>query len=271
MAHIFQVGVGSGGMVVLDLLARDERIRTVTLIDPDIYQPHNVVRHYFPSSAAGQAKVDLARDWLQQIRPDLQIFTYRCDFTNPARKNEIEAAAAGADLGICAVDTEPAKYQFDYLMRRFRKPWCLGEVLSGGIGGWVHVFRPDQACYGCVASRLKRESATDLPSSPIDYANVDSIHSQSRLPASKAAITTIASLHALVALDILAGLELHFTSMLMPLLKVDNVFTEPYKRYLFRIPRSEECLICCQAMAIAPTGNDLDVVLDQALARLDNE
>jgi len=50
MIQLFQVGVGSGGMVVLDLLCRDERVRKITLIDPDVYQPHNVHRHYFPAA-----------------------------------------------------------------------------------------------------------------------------------------------------------------------------------------------------------------------------
>jgi len=47
MAHLVQVGVGSGGIAVLDALARDERITRVTLIEPDVYKPHNVYRHLF--------------------------------------------------------------------------------------------------------------------------------------------------------------------------------------------------------------------------------
>ena len=65
MSHLFQVGAGSGGMVVLDLLARDERVKKITLIDPDIYKPHNVVRHYFPAASSGQKKVELAAGWLK--------------------------------------------------------------------------------------------------------------------------------------------------------------------------------------------------------------
>ena len=40
MAHLFQVGAGSGGMPVLDMLCRDPRISQITLIEPDIYKPH---------------------------------------------------------------------------------------------------------------------------------------------------------------------------------------------------------------------------------------
>src|SRR5262249_25034481 len=48
VAHWLQVGAGSGGMPVLDMLARDRRLTRVTLIEPDVYKPHNVERHLFP-------------------------------------------------------------------------------------------------------------------------------------------------------------------------------------------------------------------------------
>src|SRR6516165_4397663 len=108
MAHLFQVGAGSGGMPVLDMVCRDARIDRVTLVEPDVYKPHNVQRHLFPLSACGWPKGGLAE---------------------------------------CAADNEPAKYHFDGLMRRHGKPWTLGEVLSGGIGGLVHRFVPGGACY----------------------------------------------------------------------------------------------------------------------------
>ena len=60
MAHLFQVGAGSGGMPVLDMLCRDPRITRVTLIEPDVYKPHNVERHLFPLSAVGEPKAELA-------------------------------------------------------------------------------------------------------------------------------------------------------------------------------------------------------------------
>ena len=47
MAHLIQVGAGSGGMPVLDMVGRDPRLRRVTLIEPDVYKPHNVERHLF--------------------------------------------------------------------------------------------------------------------------------------------------------------------------------------------------------------------------------
>src|SRR3981081_1289550 len=39
VAHLLQVGAGSGGMPVLDMVCRDPRIARVTLIEPDLYKP----------------------------------------------------------------------------------------------------------------------------------------------------------------------------------------------------------------------------------------
>src|SRR5262245_15006550 len=59
VAHLIQVGAGSGGMPVLDMLCRDPRVTRVTLIEPDIYKPHNIERHMFPASAIEEAKAEL--------------------------------------------------------------------------------------------------------------------------------------------------------------------------------------------------------------------
>jgi molybdopterin/thiamine biosynthesis adenylyltransferase len=268
MSTVFQVGTGSGGMVVLDLVCREPTVRRLILLDPDVYKSHNVHRHYFGQNEVGRPKVGLAAQWARQFRPDLDVVPMAVDLTDPERQGEIEAAVAGCDLGVCAVDNEPAKYHFDALMRKHGKPWTLGEVLSGGIGGWVHAFRPGEACYGCVASHLQRTVTTDN-SPPPDYANPGAAVPETTVPASKASINVIAGLHACVTLGMLAGSVPEFNSLLLPLAKVDGVFAEALRPFRFRIPRSPECLIC-GAHAV-PAGEDLDVALDQALARLGHE
>jgi molybdopterin/thiamine biosynthesis adenylyltransferase len=274
MAHLFQVGAGSGGMPVLDMLCRDARISRVTLIEPDIYKPHNVVRHQFPPSAVGQPKAELARHWLREMRPDLEVQVLACDLLDPARTAEIDTAVASADIGVCAADNDKAKFHFDALMRRCAKPWTLGEVLSGGIGGFVHWFVPGGPCYGCVASFLKRSVTVDKAPTP-DYSQPGAAVHEVTIPASRAAINVIAALHAQVTLQLLgesAQYSPGFTSLLFTLERVPDVFEEAYRPYRFRVPRSAECLICRPAAgATPPSSEELDVALDQALARLGNE
>src|SRR5438128_125322 len=186
--HLLQVGAGSGGIVVLDLLIRDPIVTRVTLVEPDVYKSHNVHRHVFPPSAAGRLKADLAAGWVKERSPDSTCETLAADLTDPAMQPAFEKLAGECDLGVCAVDSEPAKYHFDALMRTAGKPWTLGEVLSGGIGGWVHRFVPGGPCYGCVASYLQREVKEEQDAPPPDYSNPGGAVPETTIPASKASI-----------------------------------------------------------------------------------
>jgi molybdopterin/thiamine biosynthesis adenylyltransferase len=270
VAHLIQVGAGSGGMPVLDMVCRDGRITRVTLIEPDIYKPHNIERHLFPPAAVGELKATLAKRWLQERRPDLDVTTLPCDLCDPVFQDAIEDAAASADIGICAADNEAAKFHWDTVMRRHAKPWTLGEVLSGGIGGFVHWFVPGGACYGCVASFLKRSVTVEKPAKAPAYSDPNAALAEVAVPASKASIQAIAALHALVTLGLLAEPQSYqpgFTSLLLTLQRVDQVFDEAFRPIRFRIPRSADCLIC-RAGAADSSSEELDVALDQALARL---
>jgi hypothetical protein len=279
VGHLFQVGAGSGGMPVLDMVCRDASVTRVTLVEPDVFKLHNVVRHVFPLSGVGQPKAMLARQWLLERRPELVVDVLQCDLRDPAHQKQIEDAVDCADVGVCAADNEDAKYHFDALMRRHGTPWTLGEVLSGGIGGFVHCFLPGGACYGCVASFLQRSVEVEKPAAP-DYLHPGGTVPETTVPAGRAAIDAIASLHAVVTLGMLAdrpraasdgnaaaGYDPGFTSLLLTLQRVPDVFTEAFRPYRFRVPRAADCLIC-QPRPTPPTQEELDVALAQALARL---
>src|SRR5262249_10142895 len=156
----------SGGMTVLDILCRDSRFSHITLVEPDIYKPQNVTRHLFPQSWTGEKKAVLARRWIHERRPEVEVNPIVANLQDTAVASAIEQAARECDVGGCAADNEPAKFHFDRLMRRHQKPWTLGEVLSGGIGGFVHWFLPGGPCYGCVASFLRRSVTVDASKPP---------------------------------------------------------------------------------------------------------
>ena len=262
MVRILQVGAGSGGIVVLDTIARDPRVSHIDLIEPDVYSPHNVYRHLFPRSDVGRLKADAAVDWLRERRPDLTVNALVADITDPSLRQAFEELAERCDVGICAADNEAAKFAFDSLMRTAGKAWTLGEVLSGGIGGWIHRFAPGGPCYGCVASHLQRHVAEEPATPSPDYSDPTATREEVRIPASKATIGVIANLHANITFE-----EGPSFSLLFTLARVPGVFDEAYRTFRLRIPKSESCLIC--SAPTAPThGEDLDAALDQALARL---
>jgi len=266
LAHLFQVGAGSGGMTVLDIVCRDPRITHVTLVEPDVFQSHNVIRHQFPRSGVGQLKANLASQWLHERRPELAVEVLACDLTDIAYTERMDTLVSACDIAICAADNERAKFHFDMLMRRHHKPWTLGEVLSGGIGGFVHWFVPNGPCYGCVATFLRRSVTTDK-SMPPDYAAPGGPVPEATIPASRASIEVIAALHAQVTLQLLGQGSAYapgFTSLLFTLEKVGGIFDEAFRTHRFRVPRSADCLICRDE--IAPSN--LDAALDDALDRL---
>jgi molybdopterin/thiamine biosynthesis adenylyltransferase len=268
LAHLVQVGAGSGGMPVLDMVCRDPGITRLTLIEPDVYKPHNVERHLFPAAAVGRSKAELAEEWLHARRPGLEIKVLLTDLCAPAAAAEIDRAAASADVGICAADNEQAKLHWDALMRRHQKPWTLGEVLSGGIGGFVHWFVPGGPCYGCVASHLKRSLEVEKPKAP-DYSQPGGAAPEVTIPASKASIGVIAGLHAMVTLQLLGDPRTYdpgFTSMLFTLERVPEIFEEMYRPFRFRIARSPTCLVCGGQDRTPP--QDLDAALEEALGRV---
>lgn len=265
MLHILQVGVGSGGILTLDFLLRDPRLTHLTLLDPDVYKPHNVHRHLFAPSCIGRPKVELAADWVREHRPDIDVNAIAMDLLDPDSQPEIELLIEACDLGICAVDNERAKYHFDHRMQFFRKPWTLGEVLSGGIGGWAHRFVPGGPCYGCVAAHLRREVKEEETPPPPDYTSP--VREETTIPASKASIAAIAGLHANVTLEMFENFELPPLSVLLALKAVPGVFETAYRTYRFAIPRSPTCLLC-SAPSTPVSGESLDEALDNALARL---
>jgi molybdopterin/thiamine biosynthesis adenylyltransferase len=251
------------------MLVREPGVRRVSLIEPDVYKPHNVHRHLFPLSEVGRFKAELAEQWLRRRRPGLEVSVHLWDLLDPKIQPDLEQLAAAADLGVCAVDNEPAKYHWDALMRRHGKPWTLGEVLSGGIGGFVHWFVPGGPCYGCVASHLKRAVTVEKPTAP-DYSQPGGAVAETSIPASMASIHAIASLHALVTLGLLAdpsGYNPGFTSLLLTLQRVPDVFKEPFQPHRLRITRRPDCLVC-QSRSTPDDPAELDRALDQALSRL---
>lgn len=273
--HLVQVGAGSGGMAVLDLVARDGRLTRVTLIEPDVYAEHNVARHLFGRAGVGRLKCELAAEWLAERRPDLAVEAWPIDVTAPGEQGRIRDAVAACDVGVCAADNEAAKFHCDALFRHTGKPWTLGEVLSGGVAGWVHRFRPDRGgpCYGCVASHLQRDAigpAGGDPAAPaVDYADPGAAELRQRVPASRASIAAVASLHALVTLDLLgddAGRA--WTSLLFALAPMPGVFAEAFGQRAFAVPRLPGCLVCGVPASAEEPGRDLDDELGDALGRL---
>ena len=256
MAHLVQVGLGSGGMSVIDMLVRDMRISKVTLIEPDLLKPHNLPRHLLSSDNVGKSKLLSAVKWLKDRNTNLEIISIEAFLQDPDKQEQIHNAIKGADFGVCAVDNEEAKYHWCSLMRQHIIPWTLGEVLSGGIGGFVHTFVPGGPCYACACTYLKREGPKDSKDFKPDYSNPSGQVEEARIPASFASIQSIAALHALATLDLLDA-KIVSSSILLPLQKVEGIFSDSLKKIVVNVSKNENCLFCCRPTEVVADVDDL--------------
>ena len=149
MSTLFQVGVGSGGMPVLDLLCRDPRISRVVLVEPDVYKPHNVGRHLFPASAVGRLKAELAREWIAEMDrrgvPCAPINDYAEALADPQVEELGLVRTMTLPNGVATRTTAfPIRFT-GYEFAIHRPPPALGAHTAEIYGEWLPSRQPGQS------------------------------------------------------------------------------------------------------------------------------
>ena len=96
---ITAIGAGAIGSKVIELAARCGFGRW-TVIDKDVFFPHNAVRHVLGSWAAGSYKAESLCFWINQLVPGAPVCeAIVADIKNPgSRKDDLEKALSGAGL-----------------------------------------------------------------------------------------------------------------------------------------------------------------------------
>src|SRR5438093_3215996 len=92
-SRVLVLGCGSEGvMVALQLVMSG--IRNFTLLDHDILEPENVIRHVCGRSYLGRKKVDALSEVLRDRNPSVLIKTINADLmTHPSLDTEIKNAS----------------------------------------------------------------------------------------------------------------------------------------------------------------------------------
>jgi molybdopterin/thiamine biosynthesis adenylyltransferase len=146
-------GCGSGGgAVALQLVMSG--IRNFTLLDRDVLEPENVIRHVCGRSFIGCRKVEALAEVLRDRNPSVNVKAIHADImTCPEVVSEVKAS----DVVVLATDNEPSRYTLNEICVRNRIPFVVGRVFTRGIGGEVFSYRPDSGgCLACLESFLQR-------------------------------------------------------------------------------------------------------------------
>ena len=157
-ARVLIVGCGSGGgNVALQLVMSG--IRHLTLIDKDVLEAENVIRHVCGLRYVGQRKVEALADVLRDRNPNVSVATLDVDVM---QFDGLEETVQDAAVVVLATDNEPSRYRVNETCVRQRTPFVVGRVFTRGIGGEVFAYRPDAGgCLACLETRLERTQFRD--------------------------------------------------------------------------------------------------------------
>jgi molybdopterin/thiamine biosynthesis adenylyltransferase len=148
-ASVLCVGLGSGGSIVVDQLAR-AGVGQFVLWDMDRLESHNIGRHVCTLRDIGRRKVLAMRDHVLAVNPNAKVRCVDKSVLGAASASQLEAAVAAADCVVVGTDNNPSRFAVNDAAWRHGKPALFGRAFQRASGGDViQVLPPAPPCYAC--------------------------------------------------------------------------------------------------------------------------
>ncbi len=255
-ANVLIAGCGSGGGGVAQQLVMSG-LRNFTLIDNDVLEIENVIRHVCGLRYVGMKKVEALANVLRDRNPEVQLELIDADIMKLEKLDELITAST---VVIAATDNDPTRYRLNELCVVSGTPFVIGRVFTRGIGGEVFAFRPESGgCRACLEGLLERTKLRD------GVREIDRLSEEERdelygldvaeikdSPGLTVDITFITAFHTRYALDAIAS-SLDHRPKSMPPIEENYIIwgnrpIHPFKKnfQLQRITLSSQdgCLVC---------------------------
>ncbi|PJF37295.1 MAG: hypothetical protein CUN49_01175 [Candidatus Thermofonsia Clade 1 bacterium] len=242
------VGLGSGGGFVALTLAMSG-VGQFVLIDDDIVEVTNVVRHVADLRDVGRPKVEAVADLIRARNPKAQVQAIVGRVENHA------SALQDIDLVVVGVDGELAKYAINAVCRENNLVAIYAGVYERGEGGDVTIIYPsgDGPCYACWAQQLRADiSQPSDAETDLDYGMIGEDGTLAAEPGLYLHVVRVASAQADMALNfLLKGQPIYreFPANTVVLANValevfEGIPVPPYSAQWLNIPRDPHCLVC---------------------------
>ena len=195
------IGCGSLGSTMAVSLAR-AGVGHFCLFDPDKLSPVNIARHQAGLNNLGRKKVNVLRDIIHNINPNINVETFSFDIVNSADGyGAFNACAFYSDILICTTDTDDSRMLVnDFAVKNKIKAVQAGlhERAASGI---VHVYEPssDEACFACHRNIILSES--NKRNENIAYSEAHDVRDLTIQPGLSAQINTVAEIGTLRVID----------------------------------------------------------------------
>ena len=254
--RVLIAGCGSGGgQVALQLVMSG--VKDFVLIDNDVLEPENIIRHVCGIRYLGQKKIEALGDVLRDRNPQVNIRGYDVDILAWDR---LETAVRKSDAVILATDNEPSRYRINEICVATRTPFAVGRVFTRGIGGEAFSYRPEGGgCLACLEQVLERTQFRD------GVREIDLVSSEERekmyglnakeikdSPGLTVDIGFIAAFHTRFVLDALASIASKRPEFLIPIEenyvvwgnRAVHPFTKNFQLQRIKLPPQEGCMVC---------------------------
>ncbi|MBE2184185.1 MAG: ThiF family adenylyltransferase [Anaerolineae bacterium] len=257
------IGLGSGGSFAAVSLAMSG-VKQFTLIDDDLLEAANVLRHAADLSDVGRPKVEAVADLIHRRSPDAEIETIF------GRIEDHSDALDRLDLLIAAVDGELAKYIINQVCLERGLTAVYAGVYARGEGGDVVIIQPNNGpCYACWAAELRGEILVSRDEDQeLDYGMIGEDGTLEAEPGLWLHVVRVASAQTDIALNhLLIGTDAHRempgNTVIMAnaaLEIIEGEITPPYSAVWATITRDPNCLVC------GGQTRESDVSLDALMA-----
>ena len=240
------VGLGSGGSFVALSLAMSG-VGKFILIDDDILEAGNVVRHAADLRYVGQPKVEAVADLIKQRNPAATIRTV------VGRIEDHTDLLTEMDVVVAGVDGEAPKYVINQTCMEHGRAVVYAGVYERGEGGDVCVIFPDEGpCYACWAEHLREGLTDEVSQVELDYGTVRPDGTLAAEPALWLHVVRVAATQADLALNLLLEDTNAYGDIPANTVVLANTRMEiyegqmalPYSAEWISVPRNPDCLVC---------------------------
>ncbi|MES2644202.1 MAG: ThiF family adenylyltransferase [Myxococcota bacterium] len=146
-ASVAVIGLGSGGAIIADQLAR-AGVGRLVLVDRDRIEVENVGRHLCDLTDLGRRKTAAVADRVRSRNPALRVDTFDLDVLE--EPDALRAAVEGCAVLIGATDGNASRRVVNRLAVETGRPAIFGRAYTRASGGDVARVAPGGPCYDCL-------------------------------------------------------------------------------------------------------------------------
>lgn len=271
------IGLGSGGGYVALSLAMSG-VKKFILLDDDVLEATNIVRHVADNRYLGQPKVEAVADLIHHRNPNAQVRAII------GRSEDHLDLLDEMDVLVVGVDGEGAKFEINEACLEKNIIAIYAGVYEKGEGGDVNIIRPYQGpCYACWAETLRDGTVENEPANAhqdLDYGQLRADGSLEAEPGLWLDVVRVANTQANFALNLLlegtsAERDLPANTIILASRAIEIIegqMTPAFGAEWVNISQNPECLVCGSYQQHQATSITLqDLLSDDAVTDTEEE